>query len=71
MTFRHYTASEVEILRASYPGHFLVEIATSKAACVIAIADTPENRDKAIPLMPGMTADLLDGNTIVDVGEVT
>lgn len=65
---RHYTPEEVTAARAEYPQHFIVEIETPGAACLIAIADTPRNRDLPIPLMPRMSADLLDGNTIVSGG---
>jgi hypothetical protein len=68
MTFHHYTAEAIAPIRLMHPGHFLVEIATQNASCLIAIADTPENRERAIPLMPGMTADLLDSASILSTG---
>ena len=70
MSLNHYTAEEIAAAREDYPGHVLVEVATPRAACLIAIPDTPENRDKPIANMPGMTIDLLDGNTIMSHGRM-
>ena len=68
MPLDHYTADELAAARATHPGHFIVEVATPHAACLIAILDTPAHRTCAIATLPGMSADLLDGNTIFSKG---
>jgi hypothetical protein len=61
MTIDHYTPAEVDALRVEYPDHFIVEVATPAAACLVAV---PKLKATAELAFCGMPIDMVDGCTL-------
>lgn len=65
MTLRHFTAEELAAARAEYPNHWIVEVVTAGAACLVAIEATKKNLETRAPLcFPDFPPDMLDGGTL-------
>jgi hypothetical protein len=57
----HYAPKEVAALRAEFPRHFIVEVATPGATCLIAVPDSAANRAQSFCAMP---IDFIDNTTL-------
>lgn len=57
---RHHSKAIQAATRAAHPGCFLVEVVTPYATALLAVPDTPENRDRALECAPAITGDMLE-----------
>jgi hypothetical protein len=64
MSFSHFTRQEAEAVRDAWPGHWIVEVDTGNAACLIAVPNTDHTISLPVPFMPAIEPSMLHGATV-------
>jgi hypothetical protein len=58
---RHFTADELDAVRARYPGFWVCEVVLRDSAALVAVPATPENAQRAVAGAEVIVGALIDG----------